>query len=42
MTRLTKKLAASGLLSVVVILITSGAAEAKLSANHNDIVLVRR
>ena len=42
MTRLTKKLAASGLLSLVVILITSGVAEAKLAANHNDIVLVHR
>jgi hypothetical protein len=39
MTRLRIKLAASGLVGIAAFLLTSGVAEAKLAANHNDTVL---
>lgn len=40
MSTLKAKLATSGLLGLVTILVTSGVAEAKLAGNHNDIVLM--
>jgi hypothetical protein len=39
MKTLKAKLLASGLASVVIVVITSGAAEAKLAANHNETLL---
>ncbi len=46
MTSLKNKLIASGIVSLVTILVasglTSGVVEARLAANHNDTVLVRR
>jgi hypothetical protein len=39
MTRLKMKLAASGLLGLAVLLVSSGVAEARLAANHNETVL---
>ena len=39
MKHLKVKLIASGLVSMVVLIMTSGVAEARLAANHNETVL---
>ena len=39
MTRLKMKFIASAVAGLVVVLLTSGVAEARLAANHNDTVL---